>query len=127
MKKLAVLGRILFALPFAIMGLNHFLMTDVFIEQIKTSFIPYNAFTIIITGILLIIGSVSILMNKFIKVACFWLAGLLLLFIITIHVPGLFNANWELALIQLLKDTGLMGGAIMIAAYFDEKKEEDAN
>lgn len=127
MKKLAVIGRILFALPFAIMGLNHFLMSDIFIEQIKTSFIPYNAFTIIITGILLIIGSVSILMNKFIKVACFWLAGLLLLFIITIHVPGLFNANWELALIQLLKDTGLMGGAIMIAVYFDTKIDEDAN
>lgn len=123
MKKLAVLGRILFALPFGVMGVNHFIMSKIFTEQIKTSFISDGAFTIMITGVLLIIASISLILNKFVKTACIWLAALLLIFILTIHVPGLFQANWELALIQLLKDTGLMGGAIMIAAYFDTQKE----
>jgi uncharacterized membrane protein len=124
MKKLAVLGRILFALPIGIMGLNHFFMTKIFTEQIKTSFISDGAFTILITGALLIIASVSIILNKFVKTACIWLAALLLIFILTIHVPGLFTANWEFAMIQLLKDTGLMGGAIMIAVYYDSQKEK---
>lgn len=123
MKKLAVLGRILFALPFGVMGVNHFLMTKIFTEQIKTSFIADGAFTIMITGVLLIIASVSLILNKFVKTACIWLAALLLIFILTIHVPGLFQANWELALIQLLKDTGLMGGAILIAAYYDSTEK----
>lgn len=125
MKKLAVLGRILFALPFAIMGLNHFMMTSVFLGMMS-SFIPGGAFTILVTGALLIIASISIMLNKFVKTACFWIAGMLLVFIITIHIPGLFTANWEIALIELLKDIGLMGGAIMIAAYFEVHKEEDA-
>lgn len=124
MKKLAVFGRIIFALPFGIMGINHFLMTKIFTEQIKTSFISDGAFTILITGALLIIACVSIILNKFVKTACIWLSALLLIFILTIHVPGLFTANWELAMIQLLKDTGLMGGAIMIAVYYDFQKEK---
>lgn len=126
MKNLAVLGRILFALPFAIMGLNHFLMTSVFLGMMS-SFIPGGAFTILVTGALLIIASISIMLNKFLKTACFWIAGMLLIFIVTIHIPGLFTANWEIALIELLKDTGLMGGAIMIAAYFDTQKEDAIN
>jgi uncharacterized membrane protein len=123
MKKIATIGRILFAIPFGIMGLNHFLMTKIFLEQIKTSYIPGEAYTILITGILLIVASISIILNKNLKTACFWLAGLLLIFILTIHIPGLFTANWEVALIQLLKDTGLMGGAVMIAVYSDSQKD----
>jgi uncharacterized membrane protein len=64
MKKLAIIGRILFALPFGIMGLNHFLMKDVFLGMMS-SFIPGGAYTILITGLLLIIASLSIIFNKF--------------------------------------------------------------
>ena len=124
MKKLAILGRILFALPFGIMGLNHFLMTDVFIGMMS-SFIPGGAFTVLLTGALLIAGCISIVLNKNIKVACFGLAGLLFIFIVTIHIPGLFTANWQIALVELLKDTGLMGGAIIIAVLSDSLNLEN--
>jgi uncharacterized membrane protein len=121
MKKLAIFGRVLFALPFGILGLNHFLMTDVFIGMMS-SFIPGGAYTILVSGLLLIVASISIILNKNIKIACFGLAALLFIFITTIHIPGLFNADpkiAQLALIELLKDAGLMGGAIMIAIYLD--------
>lgn len=127
MKNLAILGRVLFALPFGIMGLNHFLMRDVFIGMMS-SFIPGGAFTVLITGAVLILGSISIILNKNLKIACFGLAVLLFLFIVTIHIPGLFNTDPKLvqtSLIELLKDTGLMGGAIMIALYSDTMKEEN--
>jgi len=126
MKKLAILGRILFALPFGIMGLNHFLMTNVFVGMMS-SFIPGGAFTVLLTGVLLIVGCVSIILNKNLKLVCFGLAGLLFIFIATIHIPGLFDSDPKLvqtALIELLKDTGLMGGAIMIAVFSDSIKEE---
>lgn len=124
MKKLALIGRILFAIPFAIMGLNHFLMTNVFLGMMS-SFIPGGAFTVLITGALLILASISIIFNKFIKIACFGLAGILFIFITTIHIPDLFTVNWELALIELLKDTSLMGGAIVIAVFSDSIKVEN--
>ena len=121
MKKLAIFGRILFALPFGILGLNHFLMTDVYLGMMS-SFIPGGAYSILVSGLLLIVASISIILNKNIKIACFGLAAMLFIFIATIHIPGLFNPDpktVQLALMELLKDTGLMGGAIMIAVYLD--------
>jgi hypothetical protein len=50
----------------------------------------------------------------------------LFIFIVTIHIPGLFDADPKIvqtSLIELLKDTALMGGAIMIALYSDALKE----
>jgi len=117
MKNLAVIGRILFALPFLVMGLNHFFMTDLLVGMMS-SFIPGGGFTILLTGLILIAASVSIMLNKFLKIACYSIAGLLFLFITTIHIPGLFTANWQLSLIELAKDMGLLGGSILIAAYF---------
>lgn len=123
MKNLATIGRILFAIPFGIIGLNHFLMTDIFLGMMS-SFIPGGGYTILLTGALLIAASVCIIINKFIKIVCFSLAGLLLLFILTIHIPGLFTNNFQVALFGLLKDTGLMGGALIIAAYYHPEAEK---
>jgi uncharacterized membrane protein YphA (DoxX/SURF4 family) len=125
MKNLAIIGRILFALPFGIMGLNHFLMKDYFLLM-TSSFIPGGAYTILLTGLILILACILIIANKFIKTVCFSLAGLLFIFIITIHIPGLSTANWQIAFIELLKDTGLMGGAIMIALYSNTLKEQNS-
>ena len=123
MKSLAILGRVLFAIPFGIIGLNHFFMTDVFLGMM-TSFIPGGAYTILLTGVLLILASISIMINKYIKLTCFGLAALLFIFIVTIHIPGLFTPNSKMALVELLKDMALMGGAIMIAVHFDSPKTE---
>jgi len=126
MKNLAIIGRILFALPFGVMGLNHFIMKDYFLG-VMSSFIPGGAYTILLTGFLLILASILIMLNQFLKTVCFGLAGLLFIFIITIHIPGLSTADWHIAFIELLKDTGLMGGAIMIALYSDSLKELSIN
>ena len=122
MKNLSIIGRILFALPFGIIGLNHFLFTEIYLGML-TSFIPEGVFTIFLTGAVLIGASISIIFNKYIKTACFILAALLLIFILTIHIPGLFSPDLkttQFALMELLKDTGLMGGALMIAVYYDK-------
>ena len=120
MKNIATIGRILFALPFGIIGLNHFLMTNTFLGMMS-SFLPGGGYTIMLTGVFLIAASILIILNKFIKTVCFSLAGLLLLFIVTIHIPHLFSADsavMQEGLFGLLKDTGLMGGALIIAAYY---------
>ena len=120
MKNIATIGRILFALPFGIIGLNHFFMKNLFLGMMS-SFLPGGGYTIFLTGALLIAASVCIMLNKYIKIVCYSLAGLLLLFIVTIHIPHLFSTDTAVVqggLINLLKDTGLMGGALIIAAYY---------
>jgi putative oxidoreductase len=122
MKKVAVVGRILFALPFAIFGINHFLMMDYYVGML-TSFIPLGAYTIILTGTMLIGASISIITKKFVKFFTLMLACLLFIFIITIHIPHLFSGPDKTAtLIALLKDISLMGGSLMIAGMYSEEE-----
>ncbi|MBK9388883.1 MAG: DoxX family protein [Bacteroidetes bacterium] len=124
MKNITTIGRILFALPFAVFGINHFIMKDYYIGII-TSFIPLGAYTIFLTGIMLIAVSISIIIKKYIKISTIILAILLFLFIATIHIPHLINGNDQtVTLIALLKDISLMGGSLMIAGIYSE---EDTN
>lgn len=116
------IGRVLFALPFGIIGINHFLVID-FFKGMLTSFIPGGGFTIVLTGILLLAASISIILKKYIVISCWLLAGLLGIFILTIHIPNLFvPADAQIAFMQLLKDTALMGGALMIAGIYKENE-----
>jgi len=70
-------------------------------------------------------ASLSIIFNKYIKISTILLSILLLTFILTIHIPGLFDPEkWKFALIELLKDTSLLGGSLMIAGMMYEKEKE---
>ncbi|HUX96055.1 MAG TPA: hypothetical protein VMV47_10010 [Bacteroidales bacterium] len=122
MKNITTIGRILFALPFLIFGINHFIMKDYYLGII-TSFIPLGAYTILLTGIMLIAVSISIIFKKYIKFSTVILAILLFLFIVTIHIPHLISGNDQtITLIALLKDISLMGGSLMIAGIYSEEE-----
>jgi putative oxidoreductase len=120
MKKITTIGRILFALPFVIFGINHFLMMDYYLGML-TSFIPLGAYTIILTGIMLIAAGISIITKRFVKFSTIMLAVLLFIFIVTIHIPHLIHdAEKTVTIIALLKDISLMGGSLMIAGIYSE-------
>ena len=124
MKNITTIGRILFAIPFALFGINHFLMTDYYLG-VLTSFIPLGAYTIILTGIMLIAASISIITKKFVKLSTILLAVLLFIFIVTIHIPHMFTDTDKTAtLIALLKDISLMGGSLMIAGIYSEEEKQ---
>ena len=127
MNKLTMIGRILYALPFAFMGINHFVMMD-FYAGMLTSFMPGGGFTIILVGIILLLASISILTKKFVQLSSYVLAGLLLLFIITIHIPHLFDPgdlDVNLVVFSMVKDVALMGGSLMIAGACKSQKDPD--
>ncbi len=123
MKKLEIIGRILFALPFAIIGFSHLIMSTDFLLMLEHSLFPGSMYAVILSGIMLIIASIFILINKFVKVACIWLAGMLFLIIVSIHVPNmLIPEHFDVAYVNLLKDTALLGASIMISIFLTEKK-----
>ena len=121
MKNMTTIGRILFAVPFALFGINHFLMTDYYVGML-TSFVPQGAYTIILVGLLLIGASISIISRKYVKVSTIMLACLLFIFIVTIHIPHLMHDDDKTTtIIALLKDISLMGGSLMIAGIYSEE------
>jgi uncharacterized membrane protein YphA (DoxX/SURF4 family) len=121
MKNITTVGRILFALPFGVFGINHFLMMDYYLGTL-TSFIPRTGFIMILTGIMLILASISIITKKFVTISTLLLAFLLFIFIVTIHLPHLINGvETTTTLIALLKDISLMGGSLMIAGIYSEE------
>jgi putative oxidoreductase len=125
MKKLTTIGRILFATPFALFGINHFLMLNYYLGML-TSFVPLGAYTIILTGIMMIAASISIITKVLVKFSTLLLAFLLFIFIITIHIPHLFtDADKTITIIALLKDISLMGGALMIAGIYSEEEKPE--
>ena len=127
MKKLTTIGRILFAVPFALFGINHFLMLNYYLGML-TSFVPLGANTIILTGIMLIAASLSIITKILVKFSTLLLAVLLFIFIITIHIPHLFtDADKTISIIALLKDISLMGGSLMISGIYAEEEKPDKN
>src|SRR5664279_2465668 len=127
MKKLTSIGRILFAVPFALFGINHFLMLDYYLGML-TSFVPLGAYTIVLTGIVMIAASVSIITKILVKFSTLLLAGLLFIFIVTIHIPHLItDADKTITIIGLLKDISLMGGSLMIAGIYSEEEKPEKN
>jgi len=136
-KNLSVLGRVLFALPFGVFGLNHFFMKS-FFSGMLTTFIPGGGFTVLFTGALLVAICVLILINKYVREAALALSILLALFILTIHVPHLVSpasinpdfiyrevykeSNINMFIwINLFKDTALLGSSLMLWAQYREK------
>jgi putative oxidoreductase len=122
MKNLNYIGRIFLAIPFVIFGINHFIMYDVFIGMLS-SFIPNSVYLIFMSGAIMIISGIAIIINKQVLLFCYILAGLLIIFILTIHIPAMIE-NVEknhLAWFAFLKDLGLLGGLLMIIS--SEKKQ----
>jgi putative oxidoreductase len=127
MKNMTDIGRIIFAIPFAVFGINHFFNLEI-LAGLYTTFIPIWGFTIILTGLAMIGVALSIVFKKYIMLSCLILAGMLLIFIVTIHIPQLFfNVTPDpsdikltkiLSLTNLLKDMSLMGAALMIAGLY---------
>lgn len=109
-------ARILFAMPFGIFGLMHLMGADKMTGMVP---IPGGAFWVYITGLALMAAAIAIIINKKGKMASLLLALMLLMFIMMIHIPGAVNAANDqlmmMAMSSMLKDLGLMGGALTYA------------
>jgi uncharacterized membrane protein YphA (DoxX/SURF4 family) len=98
-------------------------MLDYYLGML-TSFVPLGAYTIILTGIMLIAASISIITKILVKFSTLMLSILLLFFILTIHVPHLLgDADKTITIIALLKDISLMGGSLMISGIYSEEEK----
>lgn len=113
---LGIIGRLLFAIPFVIFGLVHFMKGAAMVGMVP---VPGGVFWVYLTGLAMILAGVAILANKMASVAAALLGVLLLIYVVTIHVPNVLSAEGpqlQMSLSSLLKDTALAGGAWIIAS-----------
>ena len=119
MNNLKNIGRIVFAIPFAIFGLMHLMMANNMAGMVP-SWVPGGVFWIYLTGLALIAATISIIAKKQIYLASVLLAVLLGVFVLTIHLPALLGGD-QMAMGSLMKDMSLAGSALLIAGLFKEK------
>ena len=93
-----------------VFGIFHFLHPCDLLVYVP-SFIPGGILWVYFVGAAFILGALSFLTNKMVKLAGYLLAALLIVFILTIHLPNYLNAGDKdmklMALINLLKDTAI--------------------
>mgnify|MGYP006883065791 FL=1 len=112
------IGRYLFTVPFALFGLMHLMMANDMAGMVPT-WLPGGVFWVYLTGLALIAAGVSFVIQKHTYLAGLLTAALMLVFVLTIHLPGVIGGNM-MAMSGLLKDLGLAGGALMLASNYQQ-------
>jgi uncharacterized membrane protein len=122
------LACVVFAIIMGIFGIFHLFNAEN-MKGTVPKFLPGGIFWVYFTGIGFILASIAILINKYAKLACYLLAAMLLIFILTIHVPTALSEADEVtrqtALLMMLKDIGLMMAAVLIGYNSDRPDEAD--
>ncbi len=112
-------ARYLYAIPFGIFGVMHFLNGSAMAGYVP-SFIPGGVFWVYLVGVALIAACVSIIIGKYTKMACLLLALMLIIFVLTMHLPGVLNeATQQASMPMLLKDAALAGAALILSNNYD--------
>jgi putative oxidoreductase len=118
----STVARILFAIPFAVFGLFHFLNGNA-MAGFLPSWLPGGVVWIYLTGAALILGAVSLIIQKHVKWAALGIAAFLALTILTIWLPSLGNESMrQTAITSALKDLGLLAGSLLFAGLYSERK-----
>lgn len=120
MNNLKNIGRIMFAVPFAIFGMMHFMAAGDMAGMVP-AWVPGGVLWVYVIGLALIAATISIITKKHIYHASLLLAVLLFVFVITIHLPSMMGGN-QMAMPSIMKDMSLAGGALLIAGLFKDSE-----
>lgn len=116
------IGRIIFALVFGTYGIMHLLNAGSMAGYVP---IPGGVFWVYLTGLAHLAACVSLIIEKKTRLAALLLGLMLLIFALSIHLPGVIGATSEQAmqasLSNFLKDMALAGAAWAIAGKFDSE------
>ena len=122
MKHYHIVSRIaiyLLSVVLIVFGIFHFLHPRDLLVYVPNSLVGGITW-VYIAGVAFILIGISFLTNQWVKITGYILAGMLLIFIITIHLPNYNHAGdrdmRQMALINILKDTAIMGFALHVAA-----------
>ena len=108
------IGIIVYGLVIGTFGVFHFLNADGMGGMVPDYMPGPGKVWVFITGGCLLLAAISILINRYRRIACLLLAAMLIIFVLLLHVPAMNNGN-DNAMGQVLKDTAMAAAALMIA------------
>jgi uncharacterized membrane protein len=112
----------LLALVMIVFGIYHFLHPHNLLVFVPSN-IPGGIVWVYVVGAAFILAALAFISNKGVKLAGYMLAALLIIFVLTIHLPNYREAGdagmRQGALINILKDTALAAFALHIAGSAD--------
>lgn len=88
--------------------------------------LPGGVFWVYLTGLAMIAASVSLIIEKKTRLAGILLGIMLLIFVISIHIPGIMSEDQmasQQAMSNGLKDLALAGAAFYIAGAYNDDTE----
>lgn len=116
------LAVVVFAIIMGAFGVFNIFHPQMFQKQIP-SYLPGGIIWIYITGAIFILCALAILLNIKTKTACYFLGGMLVVFILLIHVPIIASGESEevrqMELLMMLKDVGLAMAAFLVGYNSD--------
>jgi putative oxidoreductase len=110
---------IILAIVLAAFGVFHFQHAREMIVFVP-AFVPGGIIWVYVVGIAFILVAIALIAHRYVKVAGYLLALLLLLFVITIHLPNWMDSGdaemRQQALTNLLKDSAIAAFALYIGS-----------
>lgn len=116
MKNLPLIGKFCYAIPMILFGVFHFGGADSMKGMVP---IPGGVLWVYVTGVALVAAGVSIIIGKKAKLATQLLGLMLLIFAMSIHLPGAMGGN-DMSMATFLKDLALAGGAWFMSGSFKD-------
>ncbi|MGE7773481.1 hypothetical protein ACQKLP_02100 [Chitinophaga sp. NPDC101104] len=111
---------VVFALVWIFFGIAHLVNAKALSPLVAR--IPGGVFWIYFTGAAMILAGFAIILNKWAKAACYFLALMLFIFILVIHLPSLVRGDFA-APVNILKDLGFIAASIVIGNIRDHIRQ----
>jgi putative oxidoreductase len=115
----------LLAIVMIIFGIQHFRHPEIFANFVPP-YLPGGELWVYFVGVAFILAALAFIINRFVALAGYLLAILLLVFIITIHWPNFREAssaeNSQMTLTNMLKDLAIAAFALYIASNSRHQK-----
>jgi len=109
-----ILGIVLIAF-----GIYHFTSPENLAGWVP-EFMPGGKIWVYITGVAFVLAGIAFILHRMVRITGYLLALLLLIFILTIHLPNYLNSGSpdmrQVAFVNLLKDTALAAFALYLAS-----------
>jgi len=109
----------LLAIVMIVFGISHFRNPDAFVVNVPM-FVPGGIIWVYVVGVAFMFVAIAFILNRWVAFAGYLLAALLIIFVVTIHLPNSLEsgdpAMRQMAFISILKDTAIAGFALFIAS-----------
>ncbi len=109
----------LLAAVMIVFGIQHFKHPENMLVYVPP-YLPGGIVWVYVVGVAFILAGMAFIVNRFVSLAGYLLAALLLIFVVAVHWPNYKDSGnaemRQMALVSLLKDTALAAFAMYIAA-----------